>query len=311
MFKRLFGSMAALAMLAALPQAAGAGALTLSNTYTLGAALSASSSNYHPQGMGFDEAANELIFAQQSGNSIVRTNLTGTVLGTRTIGSIPYTASSTDNTANHVVSVAADAGNYYFSDYTANTSGRDLYKLGKASGAATVVGSESAAYGGYPIDVRAGQLYRTEATTSYSNSTLHKIRVSSTAAPDTITKTLTLAGAGIGDFAIDTSHNSIWVLDYLASASIRRFDLDTGALLETFGLGLEGLDAGLTYGNGQLFYYDWRSGSGSSLKVFDISGIASTTPGALPEPGALALLALALPAMVAAGRRRNRGAQAR
>ncbi|WP_457424795.1 hypothetical protein [Roseateles sp. P5_E7] len=310
MLKRWFGSMGALAMLAVLPQAAGAGALTLSNTYALGAALSASSSNFHPQGMGFDEAANELIFAQQSGNSIVRTNLTGTVLGTRTIGAIPFTASNTAGTANHVVSVAADAGNYYFSDYTSNSGGRDLYKLGKTTGAATAVGNETAAYGGYPIDVRAGQLYRTEATTGYTNNTLHNIRVSSTATPDTITKTLTLAGAGIADFAVDTSHNSIWVLDYLASASIRRFDLDTGSLLETFGLGLEGLDAGLTYGNGQLFYYDWRSGSGSSLKVFDISGIASTAPGALPEPGALALLTVALLAMGAAGRRRTRGDQA-
>jgi hypothetical protein len=305
MLKALIGSMGALAMLAA-PLAASAGALTLSNTYTLGAALSATSGNYHPQGMGFDEAANELIFAQQGGNSIVRTNLTGTVLGTRTIGTIAYMGSNTTGSANHVVSVAADAGSYYFSDYTANNSGRDLYKLGKTSGAAVAVGSETAAFGGYPIDVRAGQLYRTEATTNYTNNSLHNIRVSSTATPDTITKTLTLAGAGIADFAVDTSHNSIWVLDYLASASIRRFDLTTGSLLETFGLGLEGLDAGLTYGNGQLFYYDWRSGSGSNLKVFDVSGIASTTPGALPEPGALALLTVALFAMGAAGRRRAR-----
>src|SRR6218665_89970 len=117
MLKRYFGSMGALAMLAFLPQAASAGALTLSNTYTLGAALSATSGNYHPQGMGFDEAANELIFVQQSGNSIVRADLAGNVLGTRTIGAIPYIGSSTAGSANHVVSVAADAGNYYFSDY--------------------------------------------------------------------------------------------------------------------------------------------------------------------------------------------------
>ena len=148
MLKRYFGSMGALAMLAVLPQVAGAGALTLNNTYTLSAALSAGSGNYHPQGMGYDEAANELIFAQQSGNSIVRTNLTGTVLGTRTIGAIPFTGSSTAGTANHVVSVAADAGNYYFSDYTSNSGGRDLYKLGKTTGAATAVGNETA---GMPV----------------------------------------------------------------------------------------------------------------------------------------------------------------
>ena len=309
MVKSIVSSVCALVALGAVSQAQ-AGALTLNNTYTLGATLSAASTNYHPQGMSYDESSNELIFVDQSANSIVRTDRTGAVLGTRTIGQITFRPDGSNaSTANHVVSVAADAGNYYFSDYTNNSTGYDLYRIGKASGAAAAVGAETAAFGGYPIDVRSGQLYRTEATTGYSNSTLHNIRVSSTTTPDTITKTLTLTGTGIADFAIDTSHNSIWVLDYLASASIRRFDLTTGSLLETFGLGLEGLDAGLTYGNGQLFYYDWRSGSGSSLKVFDVSGIASTTPASLPEPGALALLGVALSAMVVAGRRRNRRAQ--
>lgn len=302
MLKNIVSSVGALVALVASSQA-GAGALTLANSYALSPALSAAAGNYHPQGMGYDETAGELIFVQQSTNSIVRTDLAGAVLGTRTIGAIPFSANGSTGTANHVVSVAADAGNYYFSDYTSNSSGRDLYQLGKAAGAATALVTETSAYGGYPIDVRGGQLYRTGTTNNYSNANLHTIRVSSMAAPNTVTKTLTLTGAGIADFAVDTAHNSIWVLDYLAAASIRRFDLDTGALLETFGLGLEGLDAGLTYGNNKLYYYDWRNGSGSTLSVFDVSGIATASTSELPEPASLALLAVAFTGAMAARRR--------
>ncbi len=297
----------ALALLGLHGAPAWSATVTLTNTYALGGALSASSFNFHPQGMGYDSSANELLFIQQSSNAIVRTDLTGQVLGTRTIGTLPTLANSSDPAASYTVSVAADAGNYYFSDYTRNTSGRDLYSIGKTNGAAVALSNEVAAYGGYPIDVRNGLLYRTNVTTNYNNSNLNQIRVSSIATPDSITGTLTLTGGlGIADFAVDTDHGMIWVLDYVASASIRRYDLTTGALQETYALGLDGLDAGMTYANNTLYYWDWKTGSGSSLRSYAVDGLASVNGGTVPEPGSLALMLGALGALALTRRRAAR-----
>jgi len=289
-------------LLALSPLAAQAG-LTLSSSYALAAGLGASSSNFNPQGMGFDASANELLFVQQSTNSIVRTDLSGNIVGTRTIGAIQYSGSGTTNTANHVVSVAADADYYYFSDYTANSNGKDIYRIGKTTGAASVISAETAAFGGDPIDVRGGMLYRTNSSSTYGFSNLHQIRTSSIAAPDTTLATLTLGGAGIADFAVDTLHSSIWVLDYLASASIRRFDISTGALLDTYALGVDGLTAGLTYANNKLYYYDWNQGNGSVLKTY-ATGLADA-PSAVPEPSSLLLLGAAMGALFFVRRRKQ------
>lgn len=106
----------------------------------LASSLSQPASNFHPQGLGYDTATNELLFMQQSTQTLYRTDLTGSVTGSRTLG------------LNHTVSAAADGSNYYFSDYSGNAGGLDLYSIGKSSGSAQTISADVAAYGGIRVN---------------------------------------------------------------------------------------------------------------------------------------------------------------
>ncbi|MEW9796738.1 PEP-CTERM sorting domain-containing protein [Alteromonas sp. CYL-A6] len=269
--------------------------LTLENTFSLGSQLSISPINFNPTGLGYDSSTGELLYAQvHRGTDLYRSDLTGSNVSSMFVGTVPHpsfgSCSGYYNTA-----VAADANNYYFSNYCNNSGGYDVFSLSKTTGTVTQISSEIAASGGTPLDVRGGNLYRTEASTGYDYSNLDQIRVSSLSSPDTFTSTVTLAGSqGIADFAIDLSSNSVWTLDYLSSASIRRFDLSTGAMLDVFNLGLDGLTAGLTFANNKLYHYDHITGS-SQLRVYNVAQTSSS----VPESSAFLLMLLGLGCVVA------------
>lgn len=267
-------------------------------TNTLDPLLADPRSNFHPQGLGYDTSADELLFAQQSVSGIVRTDLQGNVLGTHDITSMTFRPEgNTTNRANHVTSVAGDAGRYYISDYTNNAGGYDFYGVDKSTGVATTLSSERAAYGGYPIDVRNGMVYRTEPSTTYNWANLDTIRISALADVDTILGTVTLAGAyGIGDIAVDADRNQVWTIDYSASALLRQFDLGSGVQLGAWNLGMDGLNAGITYAAGVLYYYDWMSGSGSTLSAYRVDSGTGGDIGA-PGPATLGLAGLGLLAL--------------
>jgi len=88
--------------------------------YNLPSSLSDSSSNFHPQGLGVDEAAGELIYAQQSLRQIATGSLDGQFIR-------QTTGLSTSN-SNHITSVAVRNGEFYYSDYTSNSSGQDMWR---------------------------------------------------------------------------------------------------------------------------------------------------------------------------------------
>lgn len=261
--KRATKALAAAAVFAAgaLASQAHGQVLNLEYSVNLDDSLADPSSNFHPQGLGYDTATNELLYMQQSSSTIFRTDLNGNVTGSRAIG------------YNHTTSVAGDGSAYYFSDYTTNSSGLDLFAIDKTPpNAAVSISAETAAYGGYPIDVRGGNVYRTENSNDYDWGNLTQLRVSSLGSVDSFSTVTLAAPSGIGDIAVDAVCNAVWVLDYSVSASLRQFDLTTGSELNSFALGLEGETAGITYANDMLYYYDWNSGSGSTLTAYSMSG---------------------------------------
>jgi hypothetical protein len=90
------------------------------------------------------------------------------------------------------------------------------------------------------------------------------------------------------------------VIDYTASATLRRFNLTTGNELDSFALGIDGQTTGLTYANDKLYYYDWVSGSGSTLSVFALPGFTE-----VPEASALAIFCIGFAGMAYARRKRT------
>lgn len=259
--------------------------LSLVNTVNLPAQFSSSQCNFHPQGLGVDEGASELLFAQQCSHPIYRTDLDGNLLGSVAVDQ------------NYITSVAADATYYYFADYTGNSSNNDLYRMPKSGPPSATISSAVAAYGGYPIDVRGGVLYRANDSTQYDWSDLNQVRFANVATPDTITNTISLSGLnGMGDFAVDLDGGNLWVLEW-SGGRILRYDLQNGgAPLDSFSLGLEGQTAGLTYFNGRLYYYDWVAGSGSTLRIYSVSRDATVvkTPAAVPAASTWSVAAAAL-----------------
>jgi NAD(P)-dependent dehydrogenase (short-subunit alcohol dehydrogenase family) len=77
-----------------------------------------------------------LLYGQQSTDTIFRTNLSGTITGSRALSP----------NRKHTTSVTGDGANYYVSDYTSNTSSPDLYRVDKTTGAAVNMSTDVTAF---------------------------------------------------------------------------------------------------------------------------------------------------------------------
>jgi hypothetical protein len=181
------------------------------------------------------------------------------------------------NSFDYLTGIAADANFYYLTDYTCNANCPDLFRVAKAGGAPTQISNEISAYGGYPIAIGGGKIYRGEIiNNTYDWTNINQIRVSDLATPDVVTQTHTIALArGIGDLTWDGS--ALWALGYSnennpnRNVDLLRIDPVTGAVLETYlnvyNPGAPYTPSGLAYAQGHLYVlnYSETSGVGSTL----------------------------------------------
>ncbi len=260
----------ALAILAA--PTAYAQTLTPSATYSLPSQLENASCNFCPQGLGIDEASQRLLYAQYNSGTVWSTDLSGANLQSFATG-----------IKTNFTSVAAWDGDVYYTDYSSNSSGPDMWRIDLPGGTQSQYSTFTTAYGGFPIDIRNGELYRTNLwSSSYTWANLNQMSITNVATPNGGTRTFSLSGTnGVGDFAVDLDSNSIWVLEYSASARIHQYDINSTARLATYTAVGDGLTAGLTYYNGNLYYYD-HSTSNSTLTVFPTGFVAGCTDGMDP-----------------------------
>ena len=186
-------------------------------------------SNFHPNSACFDEASGNVALMIQSRREIV---LVDPATGMRE-GQVPL------GNYSHSVGVACDGDDFYFTDYTANANGPDLFRIGRPGGAAVQISQATAAYGGYPLTVHEGTMWRTNDSRRYDWTELTTLRVSAAADPDNVAASFNVAiPGGIGDLCHDGSN--LWVLGNvrqempLPGASLYRVDPATGEVLDAY-----------------------------------------------------------------------------
>ena len=185
------------------------------------------------------------------------------------------------NSLNHTTGIAFSPTQtqYFVADYTSNAGGPDLFRFTTA-GTATQASTEVTAYGGYPLAVGNGILYRGNPSASYDWSTVNKIRVSSVTTPDTITATLQPGIGGIEDMAWDGF--ALWALGYTTDSStatainLYRINAATGAVLASYlnvaNSGAGRRAAGVEFLNNKLYIFNWSSGGTSTLLPLTLNG---------------------------------------
>jgi hypothetical protein len=246
----------------AVSVSSGCTAPSVVSTITLDVQMSGIHSNFHPQGMTYDPSLAQFVLALQGPTNLWRVNTNGTV------GSKVALTTSGQNSFNYMTAIAADANNFYISDYTCNNSCPDFFKVAKGGGAPTQNSTDTAAYGGYPVAIgNNSALYRGNiVSNTYDWTGVTQIRVSNLASVDTITATLsTSISQGIGDLAWDGS--ALWALGYCKDAtpncpaSLFKIDPLTGSLIETdksvYLPSGNLIPAGLAYDSGYLYVLNY------------------------------------------------------
>jgi hypothetical protein len=160
-------------------------------------------SNFHPQSMTWDPATGGLAIMQQQRSNIDLVSLEGVRTATIVVG------------LSHTTGIAADPSdeeNFYITDYTGNRGGPDLFRITRA-GQRTQISNDNAAYGGFPLAVFDGQMWRAENSNGYDWSALRTVTVRAIDAPDVILDTFQHGvNRGPDDYCHDG--DTLWMLGW-------------------------------------------------------------------------------------------------
>ncbi len=185
--------------------------------------------NFHPNSACYDSETGHVALMIQSRREIVFVDpANGQRAGQVALGNY-----------SHTTGVACDGDDFYFTDYTANANGPDLFRTNRAGGAAVQISPAVAAYGGLPLTIHGDTMWRTNDSRRYDWTDLTSVRVSTKAAPDVVQAQFNVAvPEGIGDLCHDGTH--LWVLGNvrqeapLPAASLFRVDPATGEIIDTY-----------------------------------------------------------------------------
>ncbi len=245
-------------------------------------------SNFHPNSACYDEHTGRVALMIQSRRAI---ELVSVEDGSRQ-GSVAIA------NYQHAVGVACDGADLYFTDYTSNSNGPDLFRVGRA-GAPVQISQSNEAYGGYPLTIHGDTMWRTnDGERRYDWTPMTRIRVSAKATPDALTGEFDVAiPEGIGDLCHDGV--SLWALGNVRqeapapNANLYRVDPATGAVLAAFPDFYQcrnGRPAGLACdgetGRGWIFCFNENNGQPGGLAQFALPGFEPPPP---PGPDPLAL----------------------
>ncbi len=167
------------------------------------AAWSGAHNNFHPQGACYDRASGRVVLMLQGRRRLDFVDpATGGLAGGLALDAY-----------GHGVGVACGDAAFYFSDYSGNAGGPDLFRVA-ADNAAEQIGAGVAAFGGFPLAVDGGTMWRGGDSLEYDWSVLRSVRVSPVDAPDDIDAVLEVdVPMGIGDLCHDGA--GLWALGYV------------------------------------------------------------------------------------------------
>jgi cysteine-rich repeat protein len=205
----------------------GQGGVSLISTHAVsGGDFSGTNTNFHPQGICYDHANNEVAMAHQ-GTSRLDFLAPGQPGRTRSIAT----------NLHHQTSVACDGERFLVVDYTGNASRVDMHNVSR-NGAVAVHWNEVRGYGGFPVAVFGDDLWRTDLSSGYNWTNLTRLHRTNKNSPGEVRSSFAgPAGSGVGDLCHDGS--KLWVLGYVHNRASQRIDLwavnpTTGAILRSF-----------------------------------------------------------------------------